>query len=134
MSTLFDAIKSFLIQYEGLLQWIAYGSALLAIISLVLLPIYINRLPEDFFRDERYHTAISLFHHPFINTLGLLLVIVGILMLILPGQGVIAMVAGIMVMRFPGKLALIRKIVHYPTVLNSLNWIRRRGNKQPFSL
>lgn len=134
LSSLLSAIKTLLIEYSTLFQWLAYASVVLVILSLILLPWYINRLPEDFFRNERYHTAKSLFHHPLINLLGVFMIVAGVLMLLLPGQGLIAIAAGIMIMRFPGKLAMIRKVIHYPRILDSLNWIRRRGKQIPFTL
>lgn len=132
--SLLSSFKALLIEYSTLFQWIAYGSASLVILTLILLPWYINRLPEDFFSNERYHTAKSLFHHPIINLFGSIMIIAGMLMLILPGQGLMAIAAGIMIMRFPGKLAMIRKVIHYPHVLDSLNWIRKRGEQKPFTL
>ena len=49
-------------------------------------------------------------------------------MLVLPGQGILTILAGIMLLDFPGKHRLLRWIVAHPQVLRTLNWLRRRGH------
>jgi len=48
-------------------------------------------------------------------------------MLLLPGQGLITILIGIMMLNFPGKLAMERRIVQQPTVLRAINWIRAKA-------
>jgi len=52
-------------------------------------------------------------------------------MLVLPGQGLLTILFGIALLDFPGKYRLERRIVSYPKVLNSINWIRKKANKKP---
>jgi len=65
------------------------------------------------------------------NLLGLVLLIMGILMLVLPGQGLLTILFGIALIDFPGKYKLERHLISYPKVLNSINWIRKKANKKP---
>ena len=65
------------------------------------------------------------------NALGLVLVILGLLLSLpgVPGQGVLTMLIGLMLMDFPGKRRLELKLVARPGVLEAMNrmraWLRR---------
>ncbi len=65
------------------------------------------------------------------NVLGVGLLLAGILMLVLPGQGLFTMFVGIMMMNFPGKYKLERWIVARGPVLKSINWMRKRAGHEP---
>ena len=65
------------------------------------------------------------------NALGFILVVAGIIMLVLPGQGVFTILIGIMLLNFPGKYRLERWIVARRPVLRSINWLRRRAGRAP---
>jgi|TARA_B110000483_G_C18031019_1_gene478733 hypothetical protein len=49
------------------------------------------------------------------------LFLVGLLLLFLPGQGLLTILIGLMLMNYPGKSRLEQKIVRMPGVLASLN-------------
>ena len=55
-------------------------------------------------------------------------------MLFTPGQGILSILAGLLLMNFPGKFRLERWLVQRPGVLKSLNWLRARRGKAPFRL
>ena len=118
-------------------QWL-YGLATISIIFLVLsilfIPYLVARIPADYFltpsksekiKSRSWHSIIWLLLR---NLFGAFLILAGIIMLVLPGQGILTILAGLFVMYFPGKYKLERYIVSKPAVLNSLNWIRRRQN------
>jgi len=65
------------------------------------------------------------------NTIGYLLLLSGILMLFLPGQGILTMVAGLLMMDYPGKFSLERRIALSPSILTKLNWLRAKASKPP---
>lgn len=127
-----ETIKEFFLTHEDLFQWLGSLSALAFVASLLLIPYCINRLPTDYFSNETYHKTYSALSHPFRNFFGILVILIGIAMLVLPGQGLICIALGIFLMRFPQKYAIMRRIVLRPYILNSLNWIRTRGARQPF--
>ena len=66
------------------------------------------------------------------NLIGALLLVLGVIMLFVPGQGLLTMLIGLMLMNFPGKYRLERWLVRRSGVLNSLNWLRRRRGRAPF--
>jgi len=56
----------------------------------------------------------------------------GLFMLVLPGQGILTILAGLVLLDFPGKFLFLRWLVRKEKVLKSLNWIRKKGKKEPF--
>ncbi|WP_202904993.1 hypothetical protein [Neptunomonas antarctica] len=64
--------------------------------------------------------------------LGMVLLVAGIAMLILPGQGLITMVVGLSLIPFPGKRRLELFLLSRKAVRSSLNWIRIKADKDPF--
>jgi len=53
------------------------------------------------------------------------------LMLVLPGQGLLTIVTGLLLINYPGKYKLEQKLVAIPSVFRALNWIRVKANKPP---
>ncbi len=64
---------------------------------------------------------------------GSVLLIAGILMLFLPGQGILTMILGMSLLDFPGKQTLMDRLLGYHSLQKALNWVRHRGNKPDFS-
>lgn len=117
----------------------AWLSVVLLIVSIAIIPWVVIKIPDDYFH-EHYRVRVSKSSgHPLIaqllaclkNLIGFIFVIFGILMLILPGQGILTILIGLFLMNFPGKYQFERKIVSLPRVLKSLNWIRAKANKPP---
>lgn len=122
--------------HEGLLLWLGVSAAMF-VGSLVIVPIAVARIPEDYFAHDRRepldtrHPLLRLTLRVLKNVLGFVLVVAGIAMLVLPGQGILTIVIGIALLDFPGKYRLERKLVSRPAVLRSLNWIRRKAGRPP---
>jgi hypothetical protein len=68
------------------------------------------------------------------NLLGYILIAAGIVMLVLPGQGTLTILIGILLVDFPGKYRLERWVVGRGPVLQSINWFRRRAGRPPLLL
>lgn len=70
------------------------------------------------------------------NLLGWMLVALGIVMSLpgVPGQGLLTILLGIMLVDFPGKHRLERKLLHRPAIKNSINKLRARFDKPPLQL
>lgn len=64
--------------------------------------------------------------------LGLILILCGLAMLVLPGQGIITLLIGLSLVPFPGKDKLERKLLSRKSIQSTLNWIRIKANKEPF--
>ena len=134
---------------DGLLGWLADNGTLLGalgavgVVSLLatvlLLPLLAVRIPPDYFRHERRlhdyaHDRHPLAHHTIIilkNAFGIALILAGLAMLVLPGQGLLTFLIGLMLTDFPGKYALEKRIVGQPGVLRGVNWLRQRAGHPP---
>lgn len=128
--------------HKEAMWWIAALSAVIFVGSLILVPWLAVRIPEDYFAKRRRPRTPFADTHPFLrwiglilkNILGVVLVIAGIAMLILPGQGLLTVAIGILLMDFPGKHRMEKRIIRVGPVLKSINWLRNRANVQPLVL
>jgi len=111
---------------------ITFGASL-AIVSLVLV-----KLPATYFKksSNRYFLANS---PPLIrglaiigkNLLGVVLVVVGILLSLpgVPGQGMLTILLGVMLLDFPGKRRFEHWLVSRPKILQTINKLRHKFSK-----
>lgn len=127
-------------QWQPVLLALGGVSALMAMATLVCLPWVITRLPPDYFlpskrlatRHSPEQPAGTLALIAVKNGIGAVLVFLGVIMLVTPGQGVLTILAGLMLMNFPGKYRLERWLVLRPGVLAGLNWLRGLRQQAPF--
>jgi hypothetical protein len=63
------------------------------------------------------------------NTLGWLCIVVGLVLLVLPGQGILMILVGVMLADLPGKRRLERWIISREKVLATANWLRAKLGK-----
>jgi len=132
-----DWLPESLLAHTDLLAWLAVISVITFVISVVLIPIVISRLPANYFQPHYRNTLLAnegLAATIIVaakNLLGLVLVIAGFLMFFIPGQGILTMLIGLGLMNFPGKYKMERKLVSRPAVLKSMNWIRNKAGVEP---
>jgi hypothetical protein len=121
------------------LTWVSIGSGICLLVGVIAVPWIVVRLPKDAFSNLKRPGWLD--HQPgpvrlplrlLKNLLALALVAAGIAMLVLPGQGILAILLGVMLGDFPGKVRLQQWILGRPKVMNSLNWLRRKFRKPPF--
>ncbi len=110
---------------------------LLAVI--VVVPWVVARLPVDYFSQPRRHklqhpggSAMGWLGVVLKNLLGAALVALGLLMLFTPGQGLVTLLTGLLLMNFPGKYRLERALVARESVFRAFNWFRSRHGRPPF--
>ena len=128
--------------HETLLWWLLAASAVTFVATLILVPLVIILLPSDYFADRKRHKTPWADQHPLIrwlliaakNLLGGVFVLAGIAMLVLPGQGLLTIAIGMMLLDFPGKYKLERWLISRRPVIRSMNWLRRRACQPPFVL
>jgi len=127
---------------SGALWWLGGASLLVFAGSLLVVPWLVVRIPADTFVHERpppapwveRHPALRLLLHASRNLLGAVLVLAGLVLLAMPGQGLVTVFAGLSLMTFPGKYRLERWTVSRPAVLAAINWLRRRCGREPLRL
>jgi hypothetical protein len=61
------------------------------------------------------------------NALGLVLLAGGVLMLFLPGQGLLTIFMGAVLIDYPKKKLIERRFIKTAFILKGLNWIRIKG-------
>ena len=128
-------MMTFFTAYTLVFEWLIAVSLISFIMSLIVIPWLIIQMPYDYFSFKKRqkwkwsHSSVIL---NFIkDLLGLILIIAGTLMLVLPGQGILTILVGVILANFPGKYKLERWIIHRPSVLKTLNWLRKRAKKRP---
>jgi len=126
-------------EYAGLLFGLTILSGISIAIALTVGARLLVRLPADYFmhgrRERESGVPLVKVGVPVMrNLLGGLFVVGGVLMLVLPGQGLLTLLAGLVLMDFPGKLACERWLVRMPQVRVTLDWLRRRAGQPPLIL
>ena len=120
------------------------ASVLMFVGSLVVVPVFLARVPAAFF-TQRYAEAVrrrARAVHPVRrvgglivrNVAGAVLILAGLPMLVGPGQGVIAIVLGLMLMSVPGKRRVARWLLRLPGVRHATEAIRRRAGRGALEL
>jgi hypothetical protein len=110
----------------------------LAIVSFILV-----KLPADHFNQNRKRKFMA-GSHPALRVLatigknlgGVLLVALGVVLSLpgVPGQGLLTILLGVMLLDFPGKHRLEQKLLSRPSIVNAINGLRRRFDKPPLEL
>lgn len=135
-------IPQWIENHELLLGWLTLASGIVFIGTLVLMPWLIARIPADYFSHGRRHKAPWTGEHPALrlllvagkNLLGCLVVVAGVAMLVLPGQGLLTILLGGMLLDFPGKYRLERWAISRGPVLRTINRLRRRAGREPLEM
>ncbi len=126
--------------HTALLWWLGVLSGVTFIGTLILVPLLVVRIPADYFMRHRRrrrphpHRPLYTLSAMLKNLLGIIFILAGVAMLILPGQGILTILLGIMLMNFPGKHTLERRIVQQPAVLRAINWMRTKANHPELKL
>ncbi len=114
-------------------------SVIMAIGSLFMMPYVLCKLAPNYFESEKPHLMTRIKASPLNkccylvlkNLLGCVLIFAGVLMIFLPGQGLLTILIGMVLTDFPGKFELERRIVSNPNVLSAINWMRaKRGHPE----
>ena len=130
-----DALLAWGQAHQSLLLALGAGSIAMFVGTLVAVPIVICRLPCDIYvrrRMSRIRPAgLGAVLAGARNLAGLAIVSAGILMLVLPGQGLLTIVIGIALLDFPGKDALERRLIGHPWVIEAMNALRGRFGRPP---
>jgi Putative transmembrane protein (PGPGW) len=136
------AMVPWLYGHKAVLWWLGALSIVTLVGTLVALPLVVARLPPDYFTHaprpgRRRHAQSSgarVLWRLGKNLLGLLMVLVGVALLLLPGQGILTILIGLMLLDFPGKRRLERRLVQQPSVWRAINWMRAKAHQPALEL
>lgn len=125
---------SFAFESPGLMLGLAVASVVMIVGSIFCALWAVKRLPEDYLiRDEPPASPASgaRLRKVAKNALGFALLVIGLLLLVLPGQGLLTLIAAVSLLDFPGKKQLERRLMSRPKVLHALNRFRQRAGRPP---
>lgn len=117
----------------GVVLFLITFSASLGIVTFIMV-----RIPADYFKKDNprkvlpnHRRAVRSFVIVSRNILGAFLVALGIVLSLpgVPGQGLLTILMGIMLLDFPGKRGLEYKLVSRPRVREAINKLRSKFGK-----
>lgn len=114
-------------------------SLLLALVSLLLTPLAVARLPADYLtvRNTRLRDRLreggprAVARFALRNLLALALLVPGLLMLFTPGQGLLTIAVALVVADFPGRRRLVRALLRRPLLARAVQALRARAGVPP---
>jgi hypothetical protein len=117
---------------SALVWWLSGLSIGSLVLCVVLMPWFVARLPEDYLvapdsGRNKGNWALRIGK----NVLGVVFVLAGVAMLVLPGQGLLVLLIGLLLVDFPGRRKLVRRIVKRPKIKKFLDRMRQKRGKPP---
>lgn len=106
--------------------------------SLVAIPVVFVKLPPDYLtRQEQRGGPTGWLRVVYLvvkNIAGWVFILAGFIMLLIPGQGLLSILIGLMLIQFPGKRKLIKRIMGQPAIFKAVNTIRAKASKVPLEV
>ena len=115
------------------------SSIAILVISALSIGYFIKKIPYDYFLNDKRGIPDYKNKNPVFwiitlalkNIIGYCLIMGGILMLVLPGQGLLTILVGLMLSDYPGKFKLEKKIIKTTLILKTINWYRKKSSIPP---
>ena len=126
--------------YKNLIFWFGSIFLFVFIFSLISIKWLVALIPEDYFinkKDSKIKNNSLVAWYFFLilrNLVGYSLILGGIVMLVLPGQGLFTIIIGLILSNYPGKYYIEKKFIAIPSILKSINWLRKKSNKPPIKI
>ena len=98
--------------------------------SIVAIPWVVCKMPVDYFVQKQLHW-VRLLALILRNCMGFVFVAACILMLVTPGQGMLTILVGLLIMSYPGKTKIERRILTVRGLRRTLNWVRKKQGCSP---
>lgn len=114
--------------------------AVISLPALIFVVLFVIQLPEGHFDAKSFRVSFSALSTSdkikliLKNIFGLLILGLGILLLFLPGQGMITILIGIMLLDIPCMRSLEAKIIRQPKIFENVNRLRVYFRKKPFRI
>ena len=110
--------------------------------SVFLVPWAVVKIPADYFKSTTRRPPLWHKYPPLLrmsmmlakNLLGLLLFMTGLVLLVLPGPGILTMVMGLLMLDVPGKFRFERWLLSHKFILQPVNWLRTKKHQPPLRL
>ena len=140
MENFIESITEFISSYKVYILWLATISLFVFIFSLLSIKWLVALIPTNYFikkkkvKSKRKYSFIWFLSIIVKNLIGYTLILGGILMLVLPGQGLFTILMGLILSNYPGKYSIERKFISMPSVLKTVNWLRKKSDKPPLEI
>ncbi len=128
--------------HRALIWYTGTASVVLFIASILIIPPLIVRIRPDYFAHaerppspwakQQRLVRVSIVIGK--NLLGGLLMIAGLAMLVLPGQGLLTLFVGFLLIDFPRKYSLEKWLIRRRYIIGPINWLRTRRNRPPLRI
>ena len=123
--------------HDAIIFWSSLASILTFVGTLISVPWLITKIPADYFISSSEGKLQSYFNNPFLRILGIIFknifgyvfIINGFIMLFIPGQGLLTMIIGLVLIDFPRKKEVEYRIVKQPMIHRTINKIRKKAGK-----
>ena len=124
------------IPWGNFVPWLIAFSLIAFLFSAFGVSVVLLRLPVDYLSNPNSPAPVkSNWKHLLSklgrNLLGSVFLIVGMVMLLTPGQGILSIVVGLMLLDFPGKQYLVRKLLTKPRIFRTINRMRTAAKRPP---
>lgn len=132
-----EFLKGAAANYAPLLKGLAAGSAVFFVLTPAAAPVLLILMPQDILiRRLSPPSALSrripwFLGHLIKNLIGILLILLGFLLLFLPGQGILTLFTGLLFVNIPGKKRLLSRIIGSGRVRPLVERLRKRCRRAP---
>ena len=120
--------NSYILLYLGVFSFCIFFMSIFGI------KYFAAKIPQDYFTKKQRVSKLKdssvvlwLFYMITKNLIGYIFIILGILALVLPGQGILMILIGLVMSDYPGKQNLERRIISIKTVRRGINWLRKKS-------
>ena len=118
------------------------ASVLMFVVGLFAMPFIVCKIPADYFAHDARPPSRLADQHPAIritlivakNLMGVVLLVAGLAMLVLPGQGILTIVVGFLLLDLPGKYPMAKWLIHKRWINLPINWLRKRRGYEPLQV
>lgn len=136
---MWESLWHWLGEHQALIYALSGGSLLVFVVTLIAVPAVIVRIPADYFAHEKRPSSQRDHQRMWWrltlkigkNVVGYLFMLAGLAMLLLPGQGLLSIFVGFMLVDFPGKYRAERWVMGRRWVRRPVNWLRRKRGHEP---
>ncbi len=125
-----NVLTALLHAHRGAFVALSIGSTVGAIALLAFAPWVLLQLPADHFVRPRRDGGTA--RRALRLAIGIVLLLLGLAMLVLPGQGVLTMLVGVSLLGLPIERSVARFLLRRPGMAEALNKLRVRAGRAPF--
>jgi len=130
------------LQNEAFIFYAAAFSVLFFLIGIILVPYVILKIPHDYFSysskkeyfSRKRDIAVYYMKMTLRNAAALLLFFLGIILLVVPGQGLLTILLAFLLADIPGKYKIEKYLIKKERIYNLLNRFRQKYGKKSFIL